>query len=252
MRVSTLIRRVALVASGAAVLLGATIAGVLAYPQPFFAHRVAEGRLELYSDRPFDANAGRAILADVEARLDRSTLNDRRPHRIFIVNAEWRRRLFFLWGYGAGGINFYPVAGGVFLRQADVEAGRLLKSDGTHVAPPRTLAYYAAHEIGHDFIAERIGAIANWRLPVWIREGHGGLHRLRWRRGHRRTAGGDATRRFRPRSEALRHLRALPAAGGLHARARRLVGGPIAGVGMEQAEASGMTQVEAESRLPRS
>ena len=39
------------------------------------------------------------------------------------------------------------------------------------MAPPRTLAYYAAHEIGHDFIAERIGPLANWRLPKWIREG---------------------------------------------------------------------------------
>ena len=29
----------------------------------------------------------------------------------------------------------------------------------------------AAHEIGHSLIGERIGAIANQRLPRWIREG---------------------------------------------------------------------------------
>jgi hypothetical protein len=72
------------------------------------------------------------------------------------------------------------VGGGVFLRQADIAANRLLHlpcepvpapNCGTPVAPPRTLAYYAAHEIGHDLIGERIGAIANWRLPHWIREG---------------------------------------------------------------------------------
>ena len=89
------------------------------------------------------------------------------------------------------------------------------------MAPPRPLAYYGAHEIGHeighDFIAERIGAIANWRLPVWIREGLADYIAF----------GGDvdidgllaALRRGDPdpRPEALRHLRALPAARGLHA-----------------------------------
>jgi hypothetical protein len=239
-----LIRRVALVAVAAALLLGASIAGVLAYPQPFFAHQLAEGRLELYSDRPFDANAGHAFLADVEARLDRSILNDGRPHRIFIANAEWRRRLFFLWGYGAGGINFYPVASGVFLRQADVDADRLLKSDGTQVAPPRTLAYYAAHEIGHDFIAERIGTIANWRLPVWVREGLADYIAF----------GGDvdidgllaALRRGDPDLD--------PKRSGTYAHYRLLVAFMLEceGWSVDRLLASGMRQAEAESRLPRS
>jgi hypothetical protein len=45
-RVLRLTRRVALVAVAAALLLGASIAGVLACPHPFFAHHVTEGRLE--------------------------------------------------------------------------------------------------------------------------------------------------------------------------------------------------------------
>src|SRR5262245_26566135 len=106
MRLSVVIRRALLTLSGAAVLMGVGVAGVLAYPQPLFAWHAEAGRLSLYSDVAFDPEAGRAILADVEARLDRSLLDDRRPHRIFIANAEWRRRLVFLWGYGAGGINF--------------------------------------------------------------------------------------------------------------------------------------------------
>jgi hypothetical protein len=241
-RVLRLIRRVAVVAVAAALLLGASIAGVLAYPQPFFAHHVTEGRLELYSDRPFDANAARAVLADVEARLHRSILNDHRPHRIFIANAEWRRRLFFLWGYGAGGINFYPVAGGVFLRKADVETGRLL-NDGTSVPPPLTLAYYAAHEIGHDFIAERIGAIANWRLPVWIREGTADYIAF----------GGDvnidallaALRRGDPDLD--------PRRSGTYARYRLLVAFMLEreGWSVDRVLASGMPQVDAENRLLR-
>lgn len=243
MRVLTLVCRLALIATGVALLLATSIAGVLAYPQPFFAHQVAEGRLELYSDRPFDTNAGRVILADAEARLGRSQLNDGRRHQIFIANAEWRRRLFFLWGFGARGINFHPVAGGVFLRQADVEADRLLKSDGTPVPPPRTLAYYAAHEIGHDFIAERIGAIANWRLPVWIREGLADYIAF----------GGDvdidalaaALRRGDPDLD--------PKRSGTYARYRLLVAFMLEREGwtVDRLLASGMTQVDAEGRLPR-
>ena len=180
MRIPVLIRRAMLTVAGAVLLTAAGVAGVLAYPQPLFAYHVAAGRLALYSDVAFDPAAGRAVLAEVAGRLGRSGLDDRAPHRIFVANAEWRRRLLFLWGYGAGGINFYPVGGGVFLRQADIAADRLLRSPcgpaavpncGTPVPPPRTLAYYAAHEIGHDFIAERIGPVANWRLPKWIREG---------------------------------------------------------------------------------
>ena len=180
MRVAVLFRRTMLSVAGAVALTGASVAGVLAYPQPLFAYHVEAGRLSLYSDVAFDPAAGRAVLDEVAARLARSALDDRAPHRIFVANAEWRRRLLFLWGYGAGGINFYPVGGGVFLRQADIAADRLLHAScagnpfpacGTPVAPPRTLAYYAAHEIGHDFIAERIGPVANWRLPKWIREG---------------------------------------------------------------------------------
>jgi hypothetical protein len=242
-RVWTLVCRLALVATGVALLLGVSIAGVLAYPQPFFANQVAEGRLELYSDQPFEANVARAILADVEARLGRSQLNDGRRHRIFVANAQWRRRLFFLWGFGAGGINFHPVAGGVFLRQADVEADRLLKSDGTPVPPPRTLAYYAAHEIGHDFIAERTGAIANWRLPVWIREGLADYIAF----------GGDvdvdallaALRRGDPDLD--------PKRSGTYARYRLLVAWMLEREGwtVDRLLASGMTQVDAEGRVPR-
>jgi len=243
MRVWLLIRRLTMGLVGAGVLLGASIAGVLAYPQPFFGHHVAQGRLALYSDRSFDADVGRAILADVEARLGRSELDDGLPHRIFVANAEWRRRLFFLWAFGAGGVNLYPVAGGVFLRQADIEADRLLRSDGTPVPPPRTLAYYAAHEIGHDFIARRIGVRANWALPAWIREGLADYIAF----------GGDVD------IDAL--LAALrrgdfdldPKRSGTYARYRLLVAWMLEreGWSVDRLLASDMPQGEAENLLPR-
>jgi len=174
MNVFRALRRVCLAVAGAVLLLGAGIAGVLAYPEPLYPHRADLGRLSLHSDEAFDPDKARAILADVERRLAAAPPEIADPpsrYRIFVSNAEWRRRLTFLWAYGAGGVNFYPIAGSVFLRQSDIDNNRVLRSDGTPAPPPRTLAYYAAHEIGHSLIGKRIGAVANWRLPNWKKEG---------------------------------------------------------------------------------
>lgn len=157
-----------------AALLIVCVVGILLYPEPLYGHHVDQGRLRLYSDRSFDADKGRALLNDVERRLQAAPVELRDPvsvYRIFVTNAEWRRRLVFLWVYGAGGVNYYPIAHSVFLRQGDVNTDRLFQTDGAPVAAPRTLSYFAAHEIGHSLIGKRTGAVANWRLPAWIREG---------------------------------------------------------------------------------
>ncbi len=157
-----------------ALAVGAAVVGLLAHPQPLYAFSFEEGRLSLHSDRPFDVQNAKLVLADVERRLDTApaTIRDgQSTFRIFISNDEWRRRLLFLWNYGAGGVNYYPLGTNVFLRAANVDRDRLRRTDGADVPPPRTLAYYAAHEIAHSFIGHHTGAVANWRLPRWIREG---------------------------------------------------------------------------------
>ena len=157
-----------------AAMLIATVAGLLFYPEPLYGYRVDQGRLRLYSDQPFNTNQGRVVLNDVEHRLSAAPAELRDSvsvYRIFVTNSEWRRRLVFLWNYGAGGVNYYPIAHSVFLRQGDIDADRLFSTDGASVAAPRTLSYFAAHEVGHSLIGKRAGAVANWRLPVWIREG---------------------------------------------------------------------------------
>ena len=159
---------------GMAIALTGAVAVLLAFPEPLYAYQVAEGRLRLYSDHPFDPAHGRAILDDIERRLDKAPAVLADPtsvYRIFVTNEDWRKRLVFLWSYGAGGLNYYPLGGGVFVRQSDIEVNRVLRSNGTPVEPPRTLAYYSAHEIGHSLTARHIGALANWRLPAWQREG---------------------------------------------------------------------------------
>jgi hypothetical protein len=168
------IRRLVVIVLGGAVLLGATAIGILIHPEPLYAYQAESRRLRLYSDRPFAIDQGRAVLVDVERRLAAAPGGLRDPnsvYRIFVTNGDWRRRVVLLWNYGAGGVNYFPIAGTVFLRQSDIDADRVLRGDGGVVAPPRTLAYFAAHEIGHSLIGRRTGAVANWRLPVWLREG---------------------------------------------------------------------------------
>jgi len=154
-----------------AMVLAATVATVLAYPDPLFGYSVAKGRLELRSDHPFDTQAGLRVLADVEARLGASILNDKRRHGAIVANDEWRRKLVFLWNGGAAGVNYYPATRHVFIRMSDIAAGRVYGASGKMAQPPRTLAYYIAHEIGHTLSAERVGVVAYRSVPRWIREG---------------------------------------------------------------------------------
>src|ERR1700754_598760 len=108
--------RIALAFAGAIALVAATAAAVLAHPQPLFAYHLEQGRLQIWSDRPFDPDQGRRVLADIERRVAQSAFTfGGGTHRIFIANAEWRRRLVFLWNYGAAGVNYYPLRN-VFIR----------------------------------------------------------------------------------------------------------------------------------------
>lgn len=145
---------------------------VLNVPQLLFPYHTQEGRLDLWSDEPFEVEAARRLLADAEARIRRSVLDDHRSHGIVIANREWHRHLVFLWNYGAAGLNWYPITRNVFIRTASIAQNRVIRPSGKPVEPPRTLAYYIAHEIGHTLTAEHVGI---WRyhraVPQWLREG---------------------------------------------------------------------------------
>lgn len=66
MRMRRAIMRRAPMLVGVAVLCAVAGSSVLAYPQPLFSYHVEHGRLQLWSDRPFDPDRGRRVLADVE------------------------------------------------------------------------------------------------------------------------------------------------------------------------------------------
>jgi hypothetical protein len=165
--------------AGAVAALPATLAVLLgtalAYPQPFFAYHTVRGRLALYSDKPFKAVKAQGLLAEVDRRLARSPLDHHDgAHSIFVSNASWRRMLFMNTASGAAGVNFYPVTRNVFTRGADIDHDALIRPNGTPAEKPRTLTYYAAHEITHSLTAEKRGLAHLWNfgLPVWVREGY--------------------------------------------------------------------------------
>lgn len=153
------------------VALAGTAVAALVHPQPLFPYVAKHGRLSLYADQPFDIGRANQVLADVERRLSRSSLNDDNDHRIFIIHWEWRRRLLFLWNAGAAGINYYPLTRNVFIARADVDGDRVMTSTGEPKPPPRTLGYYAAHEIAHTLINEQLSPSQQLKLPRWINEG---------------------------------------------------------------------------------
>ena len=213
---------------------------IISYPQPLFAHSLRTDHLELWSDKPFDAQSGHRLLADVTDRLRQSPLyHGDGVHRIFVVNQPWRRYVTFLWKHSVGGLNYYPITRNVFIREADISTGQVIGPGGNPVAPPRTLAYYAAHEIGHSLIGEAVGIWRHQNLAAWVNEGM-------------------ADRVALPNQDDLDELREAyerndpslsPQKSGLYHRYRLLVNMAIERHGWSPAEllASPMTQEEAEA-----
>jgi hypothetical protein len=145
---------------------------LIAWPAPLFAHAVSEGRLVVASDRPIPHAGGVKLLRDCERLLQRSQLMvDGRTYHIYVTGADWLHRLFFLRSPVAGGIEYYlGFRATAFLSGADFEAGRLIKWD--YVAtPPRTLAYFCAHELTHVVVDEHVGVVGWFRRPAWVQEG---------------------------------------------------------------------------------
>lgn len=226
----------------AALVLTSAVGALLRYPQPLFPYRATVGDFELMSDRDFAAAAGAAVLTDVAKRLGASPLNRTgERHRIAIANRPWHHRLVFLWAARARGVSYYPLTGNVFIGPSDIEGDRVFGPSGLPAQPPRTLAYYIAHEIAHELTGERVGPVAYFRLPRWIREGIA---------DHVAFGSVDDT------DELLRAWKAGdarldPERSGQYARYRLLVGFLLhrKGWGIDQLLQSGMPQAEAERLL---
>ena len=94
-----------------------------------------------------------------------------RRYKIYVTNVAWHHRLFFAAAPGALGATIaYGLGADSFLSGADFAAGRLVH--WTYVpAPPRTLAFFCAHELTHIITAEHVGIVRFYEMPDWVREG---------------------------------------------------------------------------------
>lgn len=166
------VRRLVLYAVAALIAVALAFGGVIAWPTPLFAYSRAAGRIVVSSDRPIPAAGAERVLHDCERLLERSPLQAKsRQYQLYVANEDWRHRLYFIPNPAAGGITYYYGFGGhAFLSGADFEAGRLVKW-GYVTTPPRTLAYFCAHELTHVVTGEHVGLVALLRMPEWAREG---------------------------------------------------------------------------------
>ena len=156
---------------GALVALNLVFFLLLTFPGWAFPHQGGNDRLRVHMPTPVPESA--ALWAtDVMATLDASALPPGDgPFDVYITDDTWRYDLYFAVVRGAGGV-VYPIAGrqNFFLSGADFETDRLLK-DGAPIPAPRTLSYYAVHEITHLTQIAGLGRLRYIRLPVAILEG---------------------------------------------------------------------------------
>jgi hypothetical protein len=154
----------------AVVLVGA--ATLIIWPSPVFAYSAGTGKVVVASDEPIPVTGAERFLRQCEALLERSPLKAQSTHYyVYVTNARWRHNLFFLPDRNASGVAYAVRHGGnAFLAGADFDRGRLVKW-GYVTTPPRTLAYFCAHEVTHIIDAEHVGVIAAHRQPTWVHEG---------------------------------------------------------------------------------
>ncbi len=153
--------------------LAASYILLICFPQPLFAYSHTWNNLTLYCDDPIPPQADQ-VLQDAQRRLGRSPFYANKPHEnIFLCNHIWRYRLLFAANENAKGFAYLFAPWNVFLGKADISENVLFRKDGrTPSGPARPLSYFLAHEITHNLTNRFLGPWAQWRLPVWKREGY--------------------------------------------------------------------------------
>jgi hypothetical protein len=166
------IKRTVMWASAALAVVALSFIGLIAWPDPLFAFSLGAGKIVVASDRPIPPAGGERLLRDCERLLDRSPLKaESRQYNLYVTNENWRHRLFFLPNPNASGVEYYfGFRGNAFLTGANFDTGRHVKL-GYVATPPRTLAYFCAHELTHIVVDEHIGVAGKLRLPEWVHEG---------------------------------------------------------------------------------
>jgi len=147
----------------------------LAFPYPFFSHKGSFGYCTVYSDRELSA-AFDSIMAEVHTRLKSVELYTPDKHsRIFVCH---NRSLFSLFARLSPlnphiqGFNL-SVFGNSFVSVSRVDGIQRERGDW----PPYSiihggLAHAITHEIIHEYIADEMGFIDNYRAAFMKKEGY--------------------------------------------------------------------------------
>jgi hypothetical protein len=166
-----LIKRTLLWITAAVVTVALSLGALITFPDPLFAYALGSGKIVVASDRPIPPAGGERLLRDCERLLERSPLEAKsRQYRLYVINDDWRQRLFFIpqpnaWGHAW----YYGIGSHAFISGADFEAGRVVHW-GYVGTPPRTLAYLCAHELTHIVAWEHVG-LRRRHVPQWVWEG---------------------------------------------------------------------------------
>jgi hypothetical protein len=150
----------------------AAYVALLIFPDPFFAYKFRHGHIVIRSDEPIPPSAVR-VLELASQRLASSPLyQSQAERRIYVCSQGWRFLFFANVRHRAGGLAYALLTNNIFLRGSRFDRNRLIGPSGNEVAGERTLSYFIAHELAHTLIADRLGTIRYWRLPVWKDEGY--------------------------------------------------------------------------------
>ncbi|MDH3627382.1 MAG: hypothetical protein OEV00_08465 [Acidobacteriota bacterium] len=155
------------------VLFGCQIT-LLAFPQILFSDKTEIGTVVLHHDGLTEERALH-LTTEIDRRLKGSRFHDpTRRDRVFVFrdrnNYELYRKLVFS-KVVPSGFNL-PTLGNSYVCEAVVvELGHATGGQPRFSIWDGDVAHIAAHEIGHQYIADRIGAGRWRRLPHWKQEG---------------------------------------------------------------------------------
>ena len=148
---------------------------ILAFPQPFFSHKVEYGNFTFYSDREFTAELDSAV-QEVDRRLKQIEIYDPALKlRAFLCQSPKLYRLFARLTFvppAVPGFNL-SLLDNSFISIPGIEE-RYYRNDGfpKYSAIGGALAQNIGHELVHDYAVEFAGFFNNRNLPAWKTEGY--------------------------------------------------------------------------------
>ncbi len=158
----------------AALLLFGVQVGLLAFPQVFFSGRAEAGTVTLFHNGLRDEPALR-LAADIDQRLQGSRFYDpTRRDRVFLFQDRNRYKQYLKLTFQRtvpSGFNLSMVGNSYVCEAVVRELGEATGGQPGFSIWDGDLAHIAAHEIGHQYIADRIGDGRWRRLPHWKQEG---------------------------------------------------------------------------------